>query len=117
MKARSTDPECTVLVSDGHGTPPVMTGRGPATPTTSGERPSYVPAVIRVRRSAGNEQNGAGAATAAASDRHEFPTQPVGSTAGGMPINARANRGTVIGAPVPIRSPYPRGGRRTPGGL
>src|SRR3954453_3555951 len=117
MKARSTAPECTVLVSDGHGTPPVMTGRDPATPITSGERPSYVPAVIRVRRSAGNEQNGAGAAAAAASDRHEFPTQPMRSTAAGMPINARASRSTVMRRPVPIRSPYPRGGRRTPGGL
>src|SRR3954468_25028719 len=117
MNARSTDLECTALVSDGHGTPPVTTGRDPATPITSGERPSYVPAVIRVRRSAGNEQNGAGAATAAASDRHEFPTQPMRSTAAGMPINARASRSTVMRRPVPIRSPYPRGGRRTPGGL
>src|SRR5262245_2236394 len=69
---------------------------------------------MSVRRSAGNEQKGAGAATAAASDRHEFPAQPIRSTIAGTPISARATRRMVRRRPVFITSRYPRGGRRTP---
>src|SRR5262249_22818872 len=116
-KVSSTDPGCAEAASDGHATPSVTTGVDAPTPITSGERPSYVPFVIKVRRDGGKEQNGAGAATAAASDRHEFPTHPIRSTAAGIPISAKATRSTVRRRPVFITSRYPRGGRRTPVGL
>ena len=116
-KSSSTVPAAVVLVSDGHGTLPAHHRRRARDREHVGERPSYVAAVIKVRRSVGKEQSGAGAATAAASERHDAPTHPIRSTAAGMPISASASRSTVIRRPVPITSRYPGAGRRTPPGL
>ena len=79
----------------------------PATPSASGDRPSYVLPVIKARRSAGRAQKGAGVA-AAAFDLHEAPAQSARSAAAGIPSSASAIAARRDHDPYPCAPRYPR---------